>query len=195
MDDSVNYEMIQDRLSELLDTLIFDILWLLPMTDLVKTTLKSLTIDGRDHLIDECAIKQILCGSPNLEQLSMLIMENYENLSVQSTSLRELVIEKPMDHCLLYNLSTDTELRIWTPNLETLNIGGVPYSECLLMDVSLLTRVNLWFSRPPYNVDNLFCWNGFLGKTLSQILPTIQHVEWVELSDWCIKVIRVMKNK
>lgn len=141
--------------------------------------LKSLTIHG--FIFEEC-LNRVLSGSPQLEVLILSLMDVGEDMSIRSSSLKKLCI----DLHLAYNdhhLTTDTELTICTPNLETLEILGVPYRKCMLMNVSSLTRVTLGF-----NGYDSFTGNSFLGETLMQILPTIKYVENVTLSDWSIKV-------
>lgn len=66
---------------------------------------------------------QILCGSPLLEVLILSFIEIGEGYSIRSSSLS-----------------------IWTPNLEELEIRGVPYGKCLLLDISSLIYVTLGIS-------------------------------------------------
>ncbi|KAH6756218.1 hypothetical protein C2S52_014545 [Perilla frutescens var. hirtella] len=151
-------------------------------------SLKSLTIDG--YCLEEGLINGVLAGCPQLEVFILTLREIGEDLSIRSSSLKRLSIDK----YICYDgdePSRDTELRIWTPNLEALSISGVPYSKCLLMDVSSsLTEVTLGFTGCVW-----FSGNDFLGEILRQILPTIKYVEDVTLSDWCIKALGDMKKK
>lgn len=120
-----------------------------PMKNVVWNQLKHLSIHGYE--VSEDSVEQILCGSPRLEVLVLTLMENHDNLTIRSSSLKHLIVEK-----YLYYVGDDpslnTELRICTPNLRVLEIAGLPYSKCLV-------------------------------KAL-----TIQHVEAIILSDWCIEV-------
>ncbi|KAH6756219.1 hypothetical protein C2S53_004318 [Perilla frutescens var. hirtella] len=140
--------------------------------------------------ITQHVIDQVLSGSPQLETLSLYLLENYENLSIQCSSLKHLYIEK-----FLYGdddvPSMNTELIIRNPELHLLEILGVPYSKCLLMNAPCLSEVTLGFDAPLLIING----NDFLEKTLIQILPTIQLVEELKLSDWCIKVLGAMKKK
>ncbi|KAL6528149.1 hypothetical protein OROHE_015099 [Orobanche hederae] len=153
--------------------------------------LKSLRIDGVG--VSEEAINQVLSGAPCLEVLILRIMENFQNLNIQSTSLKKLTIEK----CLLVpdEPAMDTMLRIWAPNLEILEFGGIPYIKCLLVNVSSLTDVTVGFYAIIHTDDSDFTWNLLLGKTLRNIFPTIRHVGKLTLSYWCLEVIGVMKKK
>ncbi|KAH6811489.1 hypothetical protein C2S51_025251 [Perilla frutescens var. frutescens] len=154
--------------------------------------LRSLTIEG--YFLDEDLINQVVSCSPRLEVFILNLLDSDENLSIRSSSLKRLSIEK----CLRSwkdEPSTDTELRIWSPNLETFEILGVPYSNCLLMNVSSLTDLTLDFYGPRRYHHRLFHGNDFLGEILGKIFPIIQHVEKVTLSDWCIKVLGAMKEK
>lgn len=150
--------------------------------------LKNLTIDEA-YYIDEHVINKVLSGCPLLEVFVLTLEGGCKNLNLNfiSSSLKRLKIIK-----FLYAFdepSKNSELRIWTPNLETLEMCGVAFGKCLLMNVSSLTHLTLDFSDPPpYHEHDLFSWKDFLGETLSQIFPSIQHVETVALSHWCIKV-------
>ncbi|XP_057771461.1 F-box/FBD/LRR-repeat protein At5g56420-like [Salvia miltiorrhiza] len=158
--------------------------------------LKSLTI-SRGYGVTEDVMNQILCGSPQLEVLIMSFFECSKSLCIRSNSLKELSINK---HLYDYDASTytTTELRIWTPNLKTLEIKGVPFSKCLLMNVSSLNRATLgcyglhhygethWYHR----IDGFT--SHFLGDLFGQILPSIQHVEHITLSSCCDKGLGAM---
>ncbi|KAH6769737.1 hypothetical protein C2S52_014540 [Perilla frutescens var. hirtella] len=152
--------------------------------------LKSLTIDGRSGCHCAHVFNQILLGSPQLEVLILGLEDTSENLNIRSSSLKRLSFA----NYLCYHDPADIELRICTPNLETLEISGVPYGKCMLMNVSSLTDATLWFygenRRDYFLPKDIDLWD-----TLRPILPTIQHVEKVRLSDWCIKVIGDAKRK
>lgn len=141
--------------------------------------LKSLTIDGKSFSNCERVIDQVLCGAPQLQVLNLVVMDIDTNLTIRSSSLRKLSIE---NFYFYINPSTFTELRIWTPNLETLEILGDPYTKCLWMNASSLTHATLRF-----NELNELLYDDILGETLRQIFPAIQHVEMVSLSSLCIK--------
>ncbi|XP_057771466.1 putative F-box protein At1g49610 isoform X3 [Salvia miltiorrhiza] len=163
--------------------------------------LKSLTIINGDE-VTERVINQILCGSPRLEVLIMSFLDIGENLCIQSTSLKVLSIHRYFQFCA--ELCWDSELRICTPNLHTLEIKGAPYKKCLLVNVSSLTHATLAFFGlhcfDVYDVDfpgmdterGLFTSDDFLGDVFCQILSTIQHVENVTLMFCCIKVLGAM---
>ncbi|KAH6769738.1 hypothetical protein C2S52_014541 [Perilla frutescens var. hirtella] len=154
--------------------------------------LKSLTIDDKCYINCEDVFNQILRGSPQLEVLTLALCNNTQNLSIQSSSLKKLSIDNHLYNCHPFK---DAKLRIWTPNLETLEIWGVPYSECLLTSVSSLTHATLGFYGLDIYEDELFHDHNALWELLRQIVPTIQHVESVTLSDWCIKVLGDPKKK
>ncbi|XP_057771499.1 F-box/LRR-repeat protein 25-like [Salvia miltiorrhiza] len=125
--------------------------------------LESLTL--RVEKVNTHMINQILSGSPQLRVFDLGYMNRDGNLSIQSNSLKKLLITN-------YNPMRRTEvvvskLRICTPNLEELVLGDYSYSKCLPMNVSSLTCVDLAL---------------FGLEALGQILPTIQHVENVILS-------------
>ncbi|KAH6808724.1 hypothetical protein C2S51_026507 [Perilla frutescens var. frutescens] len=147
--------------------------------------LKSLKITC--YYVSEDVINRLVSGAPQLEifELSNLYDTN-ENLSIRSCSLKKLSIHKSPFSKTECDPSKHAVLTIWAPNLETLILSGSPYSKCLLMDVSSLTDVTLYFE------DVL---DVVLGETLRQILPTFQHVEVVTLSSWCFKVLAVMKGE
>lgn len=148
--------------------------------------LESLVIDG-EIVVSEDAINRILLGAPRLEVLSLALCDSSENLSIRSTSLEELVIEKRLlgeDDAP----SMDTELRIWAPKLTRLEMKGIPYGKCLLMEVPSLIYALLKFDGPDLYRHDWFVWTDFLGEALAVILPKIKHVYTVVLSNWCIKV-------
>ncbi|XP_057771462.1 putative F-box protein At1g49610 isoform X1 [Salvia miltiorrhiza] len=165
--------------------------------------LKSLTITY-GFGVTEHLINQILCGSPRLEVLIMSFVDVGEHLCIRSTSLKVLSIHKFF--CSREDLWWDSELRICTPNLETLEIGGVPYRKSMLVNISSLTNATLGFSGlHGYEFDGnesvfpwmdtklgLFTKDDFLGDVFCQFLSTMQHVVNVKLMFCCIKVLGAM---
>lgn len=144
--------------------------------------LKSLTI----HVswVDQDSITKVLCGSPKLEVLILTHMDWESSLTIRSSSLKKLSIDKYL-HKYALDTSRNTELKIRTSNLEMLEISGLPYSKFSL-NVPSLTDVTLGFcGQEQCGCGDL---NEFLEETLKQILPTIQHVQSVTLSDWCLEV-------
>ncbi|XP_057771451.1 F-box protein At5g03100-like [Salvia miltiorrhiza] len=166
--------------------------------------LKSLAISITDlGLITEDVINQILCGSPQLEVLIMSFGERGKSMSIRSTSLKELSIYKYDGGVQGYAsyASTSTELRIWTPNLKTLEIKGIPFSKCLLMNVSSLTHATLRYSHHPNEgtccddfsgINDFLSSNHFVGDLFGQLLPSTQHVENITLSPCCVQVLGAM---
>ncbi|KAH6756217.1 hypothetical protein C2S53_004316 [Perilla frutescens var. hirtella] len=160
--------------------------------------LRSLTIDG--YRLTPHLMAKVLSGSPQLEVFILHVMESGENLRIQSSSLKMLCIEKfvygddgesSMDKGYAGDgPSMNTELAICTPNLGTLELSGISYSKCSLLNVSSLTHATIGF----YG-DDLFTGTDVHEETLRQIFPTIQHVESVTLSDCCIKVLGAMEKK
>ncbi|XP_057773715.1 F-box/LRR-repeat protein At3g03360-like [Salvia miltiorrhiza] len=138
------------------------------------------------RMVNGHTINQILSGSPRLRVFILGCIDIDGNLSIQSNSLKQLGI-------LNLRGSEDyavSELRICTPNLKILELRGVVnlYAKCLLMNVSSLSHATLGL----HGIDS-HEYGLFSGKALSQILPTIQHVEDVILSDWSAKGLRAMK--
>lgn len=165
--------------------------------------LRSLTIiNGFGDI--EYMVNQVMSSSPLLEVLIMSLVEDGDSLSIRSSSLKELSIYKYLDPDKKFDaLSLDpSELTIWAPNLETLEIKGTPYRKCLLMDVPSLTRATLGcfglhcldYDEEDYDFLGIDIERGmlssddFLGEGFSRILPNIQHVENVRLLFCCIKV-------
>ncbi|KAH6756220.1 hypothetical protein C2S53_004319 [Perilla frutescens var. hirtella] len=149
--------------------------------------LKSLTIDSDE--VDEDVINQVLCSSPRLEECFLTLYE-MRNMSIRSSSLKKLSFNNSSLYESGHPWKDMDELRIWTPNLEALEISGIPYRRCLLKDVSSLTHATLKF-----HAHNSFSGNDFLQETLMQVFAAIKHVENVTLSDWCIEVLGAMKEK
>ncbi|XP_057771472.1 F-box/LRR-repeat protein At3g26922-like [Salvia miltiorrhiza] len=165
--------------------------------------LKSLTIIN-GFGVTEHVINQILCGSPRLEVLILSFADRGENLCIRSTSLKVLSIFKFYDWSK--DLCWDSELRICTPNLETLKIQGATYKKCLLVNVSSLTHATLAFfglhgsdkyeSFPGMDIEHgLFTPDDLLGDAFCRILSTIQHVENVALMFCCSKVLGAMTKR
>ncbi|XP_057771489.1 F-box/LRR-repeat protein At5g02910-like [Salvia miltiorrhiza] len=168
--------------------------------------LKSLTIVN-GFGVTEDVMNQVLFGSPQLEVLVLSFVESGESLCIRSSSLKELSINK-----YLCNADTYTErelkiwtskiksLEIWTPNLKTLEIKGIPYSKCLLMNVSSLNRATLGcYGLHHYGEYHWYLIHGidgftsrFLGDLFGQILPSIQHTENITLLSCCQKVLGTM---
>ncbi|XP_057773763.1 F-box/LRR-repeat protein At3g26922-like [Salvia miltiorrhiza] len=139
--------------------------------------LKNLTIQTT-HPSSEDAMNYVLAGSPQLEVLELCTQLSEKNLNIQSNSLKMLKIRidsgemKPM-------------LRIWAPNLETLEFSGTPRYSCLLNVPSLTTAV-LDFCNGGYGSDEL----------VRQVILSISHVEKITLSNWCSQVlVEMMKEK
>ncbi|KAG6409948.1 hypothetical protein SASPL_127992 [Salvia splendens] len=132
-------------------------------------------------------INQILSGTPQLKVFYLTYVDKGGNLSIQSTSLKELYIQKNI--LTREDILVVSELRICTPNLETLEIRGFPYKKYSLADVSSLTRVVLGLPTFCHVMLTRF------SNPLSQILPSIQQAENVTLSDCCTKVVDAMKMK
>ncbi|XP_047964685.1 putative F-box protein At1g49610 [Salvia hispanica] len=132
-------------------------------------------------------IGQILSSTPQLKVFYLTYVDKGGILSIQSNSLKELSIDKyimgPDDFFVL------SDLRICTPNLESLEIKGLPYKKYFLTDVSSLTRAVL--GSVPFGLGHFL--QVWLSKALSQILQSIQHVENVALSVCCPKVVGGLK--
>lgn len=158
--------------------------------------LKKLRIEGLG--VTSLVVNQILSGSPLLQVLILSFAETYENYCIRSSSLKELSICKRLYVPVYFHFPT--ELSIWAPNLETLEIRGLPFSKHLMMDISSLTRVTLGIFGLHYFGDDdesLEDDQDFLGHVFSQelmvdkfclALPTIQHVENIALMYCCVKV-------
>ncbi|XP_057772034.1 F-box protein At5g03100-like [Salvia miltiorrhiza] len=162
-------------------------LWSIP-GNIKCDRLKSLTIDSLYCDFNQKFISQALRGSPKLEVFNLTLHER-GSVFIQSSSLKKLSIRKP-------RYETDKELKIVTPNLETLEILGSPYRRCVLSGSSSLTDVTLrfqehksWYNSIEHeNLSAASCEHD-CGETLSQILPSIRHVEKLKLSPWCIEVL------
>lgn len=159
--------------------------------------LKELEVEG-GFAVTGHVVSQILCGSPLLEVLIMSFVEIGESYSIRSTSLKELTICKRFHDPT--SVFMDTELSIWTPNLEELEIRGVPFGKCLLLDISSLNYVTLGISGLHCYEDEMMEFPGidaergvlsttdFLGDQYCRIFPLIQHVEYISLLFCCIEV-------
>ncbi|KAL8466528.1 hypothetical protein ACS0TY_035559 [Phlomoides rotata] len=147
--------------------------------------LKSLIFDGFG--ISGSLTNQILLGSPRLEVFELSFVETFEDLNIQSTSLKKLKIYK--DFNMRYS-DDDSHglLRICCPNVEILEISGLLYDKYFLTNVvSSLTDAILGFHTVPwYEIDST-SGTELIAKTLRQILPTIQHVENLALSLWGVE--------
>ncbi|XP_057771484.1 uncharacterized protein LOC130991342 isoform X5 [Salvia miltiorrhiza] len=131
----------------------------------------------------------------------MSLLECGKSLVIRSASLKELLIYRYLDSYSDESYST-AELRIWTPNLERLDVKGLPYRKCLFMNVSSLIHATLGFSCL-HEFDEKYCddlsgidgslpTSHFLGDLFGQILPSIKHVENVTLVSCCFKVLGAM---
>ncbi|KAL8509595.1 hypothetical protein ACS0TY_016717 [Phlomoides rotata] len=142
-----------------------------------------------DSCFSDCLVNQIMLGAPQLEVFDLRFEENYENLNILSGSLKKLKIEKCCDDV---DPTLHTMLRICCPNLETLEVSGVSYSKCLLTNVSSLTDATFGFDDELYNYKPGI---DLLREFFRQFLPTIQHVEMVTLSRWCVEVLGNSQKK
>lgn len=157
----------------------------IPTNNVSWDRLYSLRIYGYE--VSQDLINKVLRGSPKLEDLILKFTENHDSLCIEHGSLIYLYVEKYYLYYEDEDPSTDKELRIWTPRLETLEISGVPYARCS-MKVPSLTMALLSFYGPTYYRYGLFSKEDSVGETLKQLLSAIQHVEVLILSDRCIKV-------
>ncbi|KAL6568243.1 hypothetical protein OROHE_003927 [Orobanche hederae] len=103
-------------------------------------------------------IDLVLSGIPMLEVFEFIfIQDNNSSLNFRSNSLKALYVYMSMRH--KDGMSKDTELRIWTPNLEILDIRG---------GTSKIHHV--WVTR-------------------SQIIPTMRHVKGLTLTHHFIQIL------
>ncbi|KAH6808729.1 hypothetical protein C2S51_026512 [Perilla frutescens var. frutescens] len=152
--------------------------------------LKSLTIDGTQFCI-KIPIDQILHGAPNLEFLSLVIRDCHEHLNIRSRCLKVLKIFRWF--CPMYSIGNHSELVIWAPNLEAIEISQVMYA-MFLLNVPSLTNVLLDFEDLD---DYIIRDSGYIlpEETLRPLFCSISHAENVTLTDGCIKVLLEMKKK
>lgn len=109
----------------------------IPTNDVSWNRLKYLRIDG--GVLRQVLINKVLRGSPKLEVLVLSShMERRESLTMQSSSLKHLFVEKYLYYDENDDASADTELRISAPNLEFLDMRGVSYSKCLMDATTVL---------------------------------------------------------
>ncbi|KAH6808737.1 hypothetical protein C2S51_026520 [Perilla frutescens var. frutescens] len=154
--------------------------------------LKSLTIHG--FHFDNHTISLVLSCSPQLEVFIFTLEAMNEDLSIESSSLKRLSIDRYLQF-IDGQPSGETELKISTPNLQTLEIYGVPHGYYLLMNVSCLTSATLGFYGPERYEDGFFNYDYPVEDALNEILPTMEHVEDLTLSDWCTQMLVRMKKK
>lgn len=156
--------------------------------------LESLLLNEVD--VDGDVVNQLLRGSPKLEFFNLSCIDGCEKLNIRSNSLKKLWVCRSIGFSS--DLSFDTELRIWAPNLETLKIKGIPWGKCLLENVSSLKHAILGFcglifhSWPDCCFDEiLFSENGFLSFhdfLADNIVQIIKQVDTVELICCCPEV-------
>ncbi|KAL8509599.1 hypothetical protein ACS0TY_016721 [Phlomoides rotata] len=143
-------------------------------------------------------INQILLGSPELEVFELQIGSNCSNWNISSTSLKRLIIK----NCLYFNEPDPylVTLRISCPNLEKLEISGL--FDCLFTDVSSLIDATLHLYNGNDKDDDYNYYGSplvhlyeLLGGTLEQVFSTVQHVEKIALSDFCVQVFGASHEK
>lgn len=158
-----------------------------PWTSVNWDRLKCLRIDA--YRVRSYSVQEAVSGSPNLEALIISFNENLEDLHIKSTSLKHLSVDKFLayDHEAPHEKS---ELRISTPNLEILELLGVPYHKCRIEEEVLpyLVEAKLLFYGPEGYRHHSFSNNDSVKRTLKQILPSIQHVRRLTLSNWTFEV-------
>ncbi|XP_057772049.1 FBD-associated F-box protein At5g22730-like isoform X2 [Salvia miltiorrhiza] len=147
--------------------------------------LKSLNIRKSEGLSGD-AMNQILLGAPRLEKLVLRSFEISENFTIRSTSLMILEI-------IECNLKAEAELRIWAPNLLSLEISAYVCGSCLLYVPSLITAI-LSFEifcgeLDPIDLDDMAPLEMF-----HQVFRSIRYVQNVSLSDWSIQFLVDMKE-
>ncbi|KAH6756224.1 hypothetical protein C2S53_004323 [Perilla frutescens var. hirtella] len=114
---------------------------LLSILHVQKLTLSYSCVDQTNSIVEleeplgEIALNHVLSGAPNLEVLN-LSLDNRRDLNIQSTSLKMLKINRSFSA-----RADNTMLRIQAPNLETLEISGLPNRKCLLNAPSLTNAI------------------------------------------------------
>ncbi|KAH6816612.1 hypothetical protein C2S51_021432 [Perilla frutescens var. frutescens] len=151
--------------------------------------LESLKINGKTPL-SENVMNQILIGAPLLKVLDLRITDRGgENLNIESSSLKMLKIGRCSYVMGDYGAESDSMLRVWAPNLESLEISGDPYRRCLLNVPSLTTAILQFYGM------NHYCSDILLEEMMKHVFLSVHHVEKITLSYWCIKAFFAMKKK
>ncbi|XP_057773774.1 putative F-box protein At1g49610 [Salvia miltiorrhiza] len=192
-----------DRLSDLPDSLILEILLLLwEIRDVVRTTILSkrwkdlwTTVPRLDfHFCDEDPnfIRGVLAQwkGAKILNFSITFISHDPPSSDIIDSLLLLAMEKQVAQLTMLGiLRGDFEdsvvnavLGIWAPNLLNFILEAHLYGTCLL-DVPSLTKATLIIDDPPPL------------ETFEQLLRSIRHVEKLRLSDECIQLLHEMKEK
>ncbi|KAL1562204.1 putative F-box protein [Salvia divinorum] len=155
---------------------------------LSNTTTARAGFDGSEvYRVRPClyscpSLKVLTLQSCNFEVYGNVQWDKLESLKINRIGATADVISQ-----IWSDASVVSELKICTLNLETLEIKGFPYKKYSLTDVSSLTRAVLG-SLPLCHI-----WLTRLSSPLSQILPSIQHVENVALSDCCTKNVKSLE--
>ncbi|XP_057772051.1 F-box/LRR-repeat protein At3g26922-like [Salvia miltiorrhiza] len=153
--------------------------------------LKRLEIRNPDGLSGD-AMNQILVGAPLLEELFYGCFEIRENFNIRSTSLKMLEIGSNRGSFCRRSIYTlvkaEAELRIWAPNLLSLEMSACFSGSCLLY-VPSLTTATLRFD------DNFITREAMAPlEMFHQVFRSIRHVENVSLSYWSFQFLVDMKE-
>ncbi|XP_057773773.1 putative F-box protein At1g49610 [Salvia miltiorrhiza] len=152
--------------------------------------LKSLHIEGLNS-VSEQALNRILSGAPLLEELILCFWEISENLNIRSTSLKTLHIGR---HNRDFSgvVVNGGILRIWAPNLLTLQISAV-FHGMWLLDVPSLSSAILHIEM---REDEVMLGHFSPSATANyRVFPSICNVEKVTLSVWCTQFLVHVKKK
>ncbi|XP_057772055.1 F-box/LRR-repeat protein At3g26922-like [Salvia miltiorrhiza] len=125
-------------------------------------------------------MNQILLGAPLLEELVLWSFEISENFNIRSTSLKILEI-------IGCDVKAEAELRIWAPDVLSLEISGDVCGSCLLY-VPSLTTATLCFDDFSITREDMAPLEMF-----HQVFRSIRHVENVSLSYWSFQFLVDMK--
>ncbi|KAG5516776.1 hypothetical protein RHGRI_037502 [Rhododendron griersonianum] len=150
---------------------------IVPGGEISWRSLKSLTMD--DVVVSDGVIEKILTSCPILEFLKLSMFSGPSRLSINSASLENVVIQ--------HSMSDQYVLEISAPKLLMLELmGDFERQKFQFANISSLVRVNLKFSGRVCSDE----YDQEKRRTqLIELLERLQHVNQLELWDWCIQVL------
>ncbi|XP_016496978.2 putative F-box protein At1g49610 [Nicotiana tabacum] len=150
---------------------------------LTKLTLRFSVLGNQD-------VHKIMVGAPKLEFLELDSCWGYDDLNIDSPSLRTLIVceweSVEFEHGPIMTISA--------PNVQTLRLSGFLYRKCILMNVQSV--VNATLSIHPHT--------GFRGEkknlkgqqdNLMELVRSLKHVENLTLGAWCVEVLALREKK
>lgn len=166
-------------------------LWSCNFTRDVQITWNSLTkLTLSFAVLGDQDVHKIMVGAPKLEFFELDSCWGYEDLNIDSPSLRMLIV------CEYESVEFEHGpiMRISAQNVQSLHLSGFLYRKCILLNVPAVVHATL----------DLHPHTGFISgykslkwqqDNLMELVRSLKHVESLTLGSWCMEVLAVSEKR